>query len=457
MNLNNYKHIFMIGIGGISMSGIAEILVSWGYQVSGSDANESKQTTYLIKNGIDVKIGHNKDNIDDDVDLVVYSAAIKQENPEYQEAMNRNILLIERGAFLGELTRLFSNTIGIAGTHGKTTTTSMVASAFLEANYDPTIQVGAYLKCIDGNYRVGKSDTFIIEACEYCDSYLSFHQKSAIVLNIDNDHLDYFKNIENIEKSFQKYVSLLPEDGYLVLNHDDERTKALKNFTKAKVITVGTNHADWTFNNVIYDKNGYPTFDVYFHEKYMEQFTLSVTGEYNILNALCCIALCYAYNISLEDIKKALKTFDGAARRMEYKGVFHDAHVFDDYGHHPTEVSKTSKGLHKKQFHESWVVFEAHTYSRLKTHLESFAESLSDFDHIIITNIYAARETNTFGISEDDLIKELEKRGKKAIHIADFNEIKQYLEEHVSKDDIILTLGAGNVTKLADLLVDKEM
>lgn len=457
MNLNNYKHIFMIGIGGISMSGIAEILVSWGYHVSGSDANESKQTAYLMKNGLDVKIGHNKDNITDDVDLVVYSAAIKKENPEYQEALNRNITLIERGAFLGELTRLFPNTIGIAGTHGKTTTTSMVASAFLEANLDPTIQVGAYLQRIDGNYRVGKSDTFIIEACEYCDSYLSFHQKSAIVLNIDNDHLDYFKNIDNILKSFQTYVSFLPEDGYLVLNHDDVLVKTLEDYTNAKVITVGKDNADWTYNNITYDEEGYPTFDVYFHEKYIEKITLSVTGEYNILNALCCIALCYAYNIDIEHIKNALKTFAGAARRMEYKGEFHGARVYDDYGHHPTEVSKTSQGLHKKQFHESWVIFEAHTFSRLKAHLDSFADSLSDFDHIILTDIYAARETNTYEITVEDLIEKLAQNGKIAIHISDFNDIKKHLEDNVTKDDIILTLGAGNVTKLADLLVKGEM
>lgn len=453
MNINDYKHIYMIGIGGISMSGIAEILKSWNFEVSGSDGQKSSQTDWLTSNGINVFIGHSRDNINKDIDLVVYTAAIKDDNPELVRARELNIPCVERGAFLGEITKLYKDTIGIAGTHGKTSTTSMVASSFLEAGLDPSIQVGAVLKAIDGNYRVGNSDYFIIEACEYCESYLNFKQKSAIVLNIDDDHLDYFGNIDNISKSFQKYVSLLPEDGYLVLNRDDERCFDLRNYTKAKVITVGkTDEADWTFKDVAFDEDGYATYTVYNKNVNKGNISLKVAGMHNVFNSLCCVALCDAYGIDINIVKKALAKFDGASRRLEYKCMLNGAKVYDDYGHHPTEIKATIEGIKNKKYNESWVVFEAHTYSRLVEHLEEFAKSLKDFDHIILTDIYAAREKNTYNIHEEDLINELKKYGKEAVHISDFDEIIKLLKENVKEGDIVLTLGAGNVTKIANKL-----
>ena len=371
INIKDYKKIYMIGIGGISMSGIAKILKHWNYEVKGSDSTESIQTDWLEKNGISVNIGQVSENITDDIDLVVYTAAIKEDNPELLKAKELNIPIIERGEFLGQITRLFKDNIGIAGTHGKTSTTSMVACAFIEANLDPSIQVGAVLKELDGNYRIGNSDYFIIEACEYCDSYLNFKQRSAIVLNIDNDHLDYFKNIENIKKSFEKYVSQLPSDGFLILNRDDERCYDLKNSTKATVITVGTNdNSDWTYKNVIFDDDGYPTFDVYKKGVNIGSLTLKVAGMHNVFNATCCAALCDCYGIDLEIVNRALSKFSGASRRLEYKCMFNGAKVFDDYGHHPTEIMATVKGIKNKKFNKSWVVFEAHTYSRLKNHLK---------------------------------------------------------------------------------------
>lgn len=453
MNINNYKHIYMIGIGGISMSGIAEILKSWNFEISGSDGQKSSQTDWLEDNGISVNIGHNPDNITNNIDLIVYTAAIKEDNPELVRARELNIPCVERGMFLGEITKLYKDTIGIAGTHGKTSTTSMVASAFLEANLDPSIQVGAVLKAIDGNYRVGNSDYFIIEACEYCESYLNFKQRSAIVLNIDNDHLDYFGNIDNISKSFQKYVSLLPEDGYLVLNRDDERCYELRNFTKAKVITVGkTDEADWTYKNVTFDNEGFATYDVYNNGVNKGTITLKVAGLHNVFNSLCCVALCDVYGIDIETVATALIKFDGASRRLEYKCMLNGAKVYDDYGHHPTEIMATVNGIKNKKFNESWVVFEAHTYSRLKEHLEDFAKALKEFDHIIITDIYAAREINTFNIHEEDLINELKKYDKEAIHISNHDEIVKLLHDNVKEGDIVLTLGAGNVTKIANKL-----
>lgn len=455
--LEKGKHIYMMGIGGISMSGIADILVNMGYKVSGSDRMESSVTDKLTSQGIKVLIPQSKDNITKDIDFIVYTAAIKDDNEEMIEAKKNNIPMMERGEFLGEITKLYSNTIGVAGTHGKTSTTSMLSCIFLKGNMDPTIQVGSMLKNINGNYRVGKSDTLIIEACEYCDSYLNFKQKSAIVLNIDNDHLDYFKNLDNIKKSFYEYVSHLPSDGYLVINNDDDNSNHLKEHTKAKVITYGINNqADYMADNIKFNKDGCGIFDVIYDNKNLGTIELSVPGRHNISNALSTVALSMAYGIDFNDIKEGLKDYEGAARRMEYKGEFMGAKVYDDYGHHPTEIEATAKAIHGMEHNETWVIFEPHTYSRAYKHKEAFAKVLSEFDHIIITDIYAARENNTYGIKEEDIIKEIKKYGKEAFHISNYDDIKTYLSEYVNKGDLILTLGAGYVTKLADLLVNKE-
>ena len=456
IDIKKYKHIYMVGIGGISMSGIAEILKHWGYEVSGSDSTKSSQTDWLESNGIKVNIGQIADNINNSIDLVVYTAAVKMDNPELVKAKELNIPTIERGNFLGEITKLFKDTIGIAGTHGKTSTTSMVSCAFIEAGLDPSIQVGAVLSNIDGNFRIGHSDYFIIEACEYCESYLNFHQRSAIILNIDNDHLDYFKNIDNIQKSFEKYVSLLPEDGFLVLNRDDERCYSLKDKTKAKVITVGKNsNADWYCKNIHFDDDGFGTYDAYNNGEFKGTISLKVAGMHNIMNSLCCIALCSCYGINVDTVAKALLKFYGASRRLEYKGMLNGAKVYDDYGHHPTEINATVNSIKNKKYNESWVVFEAHTYSRLYAHLKEFAESLSNFDHIIILDTYAAREVNTFNIHEEDLMNELKLLGKESIHISDHDEIINYLVKNVKSGDVVLTLGAGNVTKISNKI--KEM
>lgn len=455
MNIKDYKHIFMIGIGGISMSGIAEILINWDYKVSGSDASDSDMVHKLRDNNINVSIGHSADNITEDIDLVVYTAAVKDDNPELIRAHELGIKTVERGNFLGELTKLFKDVIGVAGTHGKTTTSSMVSSAFMSSNMDPSIQIGANLDVINGNYRVGNSDYFIIEACEYCESYLNFVQKSAIITNIDNDHLDYFKNIENIEKSFQKYVSNLPDNGLLVVNIDDERCYNLRNYTKAEVLTVSLNNrnADYSADNIIFDNNGCASYDLIHKENKISNIKLNVTGIHNVLNSLECIALCLWYKLDLENIKEGLIRFNGASRRLEYKGKFNNADVYDDYGHHPTEIKATAKAILNKEFNESWVIFEAHTYSRLKEHLDDFVDSLEEFDHIIVIDIYAAREKNIYGVSEDQIVSKLLEKNKDAMYIKEYNEIKEYLKNNVKEKDIILTLGAGNVTKIADLLV----
>ena len=455
--LKKGSHIYMIGIGGISMSGIADILVNMGYVVSGSDRASSSVTDKLSREGVKVFIPQGEDNITDDIDFIVYTAAIKEDNPEMVMAKKKNIKMMERGKFLGELTKLYSNTIGVSGTHGKTSTTSMLSCIFLEAGIDPTIQVGSMLSNIGGNYRVGKSDTFIIEACEYADSFLEFKQKSAIVLNIDNDHLDYFKNLDNIKKSFYEYVSHLPSDGYLVINNDDGNSSELYKHTKAKIITYGiNNNSNYMASNIKYNDDGCGVFDVIKDGNKIGSITLSVPGEHNIYNALSTIALSLEYNIPFDKIKEGLLKYKGASRRMEYKGLFNGAKVYDDYGHHPTEVEAVALSISKKKYNESYVIFEPHTYSRVYKHKEEFAKALIPFDHIIITDIYAARESNTYNVSESDIIEELDKLGKASFHISSYEDIVSCLDKMVKKDDLVLTLGAGNITKLSDMLVNKN-
>lgn len=453
--LKKYKHIHMIGIGGVSMSGIAQIMKHWGFTVTGSDWAESEVTRKLNLDGIHVVIGHDV-NMAAKADVIVYTAAIKEDDPELVKARELGIETIERADFLGKITKAFTDTICISGTHGKTTTTSMVSMCFIEGLKDPSIQVGATLKAIDGNYRIGNSEHFIIEACEYVESFLKFYPKAEIILNIDNDHLDYFKNIENINRAFIKYVGLLPEDGLLVVNIDNKYCAELHKYTNAKVVSYGIENekANFVARNIKFNKNGFPYFDVYYNNSFYASFELSVPGKHNVLNALACIALCHNYKIEKENMKTALKKYTGAHRRFEYVGTCKGATVYDDYGHHPTEITATALGLKQKEYNKSWVVFQPHTYSRTKEHINEFAQSLINFDNIIITDIYAARETNTYGVTSENIVEKIKELGREAVYIPKFEDIVKYLEEKIEKDDIILTLGAGTVTNIGPMLVE---
>ena len=452
--LKKYNKIHMVGIGGVSMSGIAEILINFGFTVTGSNNVETETTKKLEKAGIEISIGHNGTNITNQ-DVVVYSAAIKQDNVELIAAKNKSIPIIERADFLGELTRCYKDTITVSGTHGKSTTTSMVSLCFLEALKDPSIQVGADIKQLDGNYKVGNSEYFIIEAYEYVESFLKFSPKSEIILNIDNDHLDYFKTFDNIKNAFIKYVKLLPNDGLLVVNGDDKNALDLPKYTNATALTYGISNKDTDFFavNVVFDNNGFPEFDVYAKGEFYGRIKLSIPGMHNVLNALACIALCDYYGIKLESIKKALLSFTGAVRRFEFKGTVNGANIYDDYGHHPTEIIATAKALMNKKYNKSWVVFQPHTYSRTKNLLDDFAKALLNFDNIIILDIYAAREKNTYGITSKDLADKICSLGKDALYIPDFDDCVNYLKEHTKENDIIITQGAGTVTDIGPMLL----
>lgn len=456
--LEKYRKIHMIGIGGVSMSGIAEILNHWGFSVTGSDASQSEYTNDLIAHGIPVKIGHDLENVSR-ADLVVYTAAINQEDPELVQARKLYIPTIERADFLGILTKVFNDTICISGTHGKTTTTSMISSCFLEGKLDPTIQVGAFLKQINGNYRLGNSEYFIIEACEYVESFLKFYPKTEVILNIDNDHLDYFKDLEHIILAFQKYVKLLPANGLLVINSDDPNCVKLSKCTEAKTVTFGINNqkANFVARNINFNKNGFPTFDVYYNDTFYKTISLSVTGIHNVLNALACIGVCHMYGLNKEQIKNGLLKFTGAHRRFEYVGDFgNHVSVYDDYGHHPTEIRATASAMKNKSYNKSWVIFQPHTYSRTKNLLSDFAKALTLFDNIIVTDIYAAREVNTYNISSKDLVDEIQKLGRKAYYIQNFDEIVSFVKSHALNNDLVLTLGAGTITNISGMLVEPK-
>ena len=455
-NIEIYNNIHLIGIGGASMYAIAAELHHDGKHITGSDMQESDNVTYLKDLGINIAIGHDLQLLEN-ADLVIYTAAISPDDPELIFAKNHNIECVERAVFLGEYTKAYENLICISGTHGKSTTTSMIASVFLEANLNPTIQIGASLKKINGNFYIGGKQYFILEACEYVDSFLHFHPTSEVILNIDDDHLDYFGSIDNTKKSFQKYVQLLPETGFLVVNIDDKNTQELLNIKKnTTTYGIENDQAMVQAKNITIDDSGYPSFDCFVNNSYLDNFTLKVFGKHNVLNSLATISIALKYNISVDIIKKALKDFTGVGRRFEYLGEYNGARIFDDFAHHPTEILSTFNSSKKIKHNETWAVFQSHTYSRTVEHLKDFAEVLAKFDHVIICDIYPARETNIWNVKESDLVELISKKNKNVIHIPTYLDIANYLKENIKENDLVLTIGAGPVNKVAKLLLEEK-
>ncbi len=451
----NGKKIHFIGIGGVSMSGIAEMVNSMGAIVTGSDISESKITNHLKDLGFQVLYGHHPELVAES-DIVVYTAAIPENDPERIQASELKKEAYERAEFLGKLTKLYKNCLCISGTHGKSTTTGMVSMIFLEAKKNPTIQIGAIMKEIHSTSYIGGHEYLIMEACEYVDSFLHFHPTAEIITNIDNDHLDYFHNLENIKNSFHKYTNLLPQNGYLIINKDDENSKDIEENTQAKVITYGlTNDADYIAKNIQKNEMGHYSFDIYKHHGFYLHIDLNISGKQNIYNALAATALCSEY-IEKEQIKKGLEKYQGVERRFEYIGEYHHAKIYDDYAHHPTEILSTLNSVKEMKYHESWAIFQPHTYSRTKEHLEEFAEVLSKFDHIIIATIYGAREINHFDINENMLVEQIKRQNQNVCYIDSFDNIVTFLKENVKENDMIITIGAGPVNKIAYSLKDSH-
>lgn len=452
----NNKKVHFIGIGGISMSGIAEIVKSLGGIVSGSDIQESQITEKLTKDGMNIKIGHHPEMIKE-ADIVIYTAAIHEDDKERIEAKKLNKETYERAEFLGIISKQYKNCLCISGTHGKSTTTGMVSMCFLEANLNPTIQIGAMLSEINGNTKIGSKDYLIMESCEYVDSFLHFHPTSIIITNIDNDHLDYFKNLDNIKKSFNKYVNLLPKNGILVKNNDDINSLNVENNYKGKIITYGiTNDSNYMAKNINVNDLGHYSFDIYYNQKFLISLSLNINGKHNIYNALAAFALCHNYIKDIEVIKNGLEKYRGVGRRFEYLGSYNKAYIYDDYAHHPTEIKTTLESVKKVKHNKDYCIFQSHTYSRTKEHLEAFADVLSNFDNVIIAPIYPAREINTFNISEDMLVEKIKKKNPNVIYLDSFEKITNYLKEHIKEKDLVITVGAGPINKIAKDLVESN-
>jgi UDP-N-acetylmuramate--alanine ligase len=454
MNLDKNGIIHMIGIGGISMSGIAKILVNMGYKVKGSDATLSHITESLEDYGIEVIEGHSSENVEGS-SIIVYSAAIKQDNPELVRAKELGIPTIERADFLGEITKQYSKTIAISGTHGKTTTTSMTSPCFIANNLDPTIQVGAQLRQLDNNnYRVGNSKYFVVEACEYFESFLKFHPKIAVVLNIEEDHLDYYKNFENIKSSFKKFVELVPKDGYVIINGDDVDCIDIIKDVKGKAITFGINNefCSWIAKDIKVNDNGCYSFTAVSENENIK-IDLSIPGYHNIYNALATIAISASQSLDFEIVKKVLFEYTGASRRFEYVGMINGAKIYDDYAHHPTEIKATINAVKNIKHDKLWVVFQPHTYSRTISLFEEFSTAFVEADNLILTDIYAAREKDTGEVSSEALALSINEYSNNCTYISKFKDIISYLKENVKENDIVLTLGAGSVTEIGYMLI----
>lgn len=447
------KTVHLIGIGGVSMSSIALMLNHMHVLVTGSDTAESDLTQNLAKKGIEIFYGHHPE-VAKNADIIVYTAAVHEDDPERKIAKELNIPAFERAEFLGKLMQEFKNNICISGTHGKSTTTGMVSLIFLTSNLNPTIQIGAMLSNINGNTHLGSNEYFVLEACEYVDSFLHFHPTSALITNIDNDHLDYFKNLDNIKKSFYKYVGLLPDYGFLVKNNDDLNSENLENYTKAQVITYGINNDSlYMAKNIKANNLGHYSFDIYYKNEFLITINLNINGHHNVYNALAAFALAHAYIDDIKLIKKGLELYRGVGRRFEYLGKCNGAYIYDDYAHHPSEIKTTYQSTLEIKHHETWAIFQSHTFSRTKAHLDEFAEVLSNFDHIIIAPIYPAREINTFNVSEDMLVDKIKVNNPNVIYLDSFDKISDYIKKHIKDEDLVISIGAGPINQVTKALV----
>lgn len=458
IDFNHPVSIYFVGIGGISMSGLAEILADAGFRVSGSDRTRSTLTDNLEARGITVFYGQRTENITDDIDCAIFTSAIRQDNPEYIAIHEKNIPSLTRAELLGQLMKNYKTPIAVSGTHGKTTVTSMVSKILLKADTDPTLSIGGILKDIDGNIRVGGSEYFVAEACEYTNSFLSFFPKIGIILNIEEDHLDFFKDLADIRRSFRKFAELLPADGCLIINSSIPDLAEITDGLRCRVITYGTSRdADYSSDSITYDNMGLPTFTLYCHSQKSRNISLQVPGEHNVNNALAAIALADLLAIPLDTAAAALYDYRGTDRRFEYKGTIGGVTVIDDYAHHPTEIAATLKAAINYPHKTLWCVFQPHTYTRTKALLKEFAEALTLADKVVLADIYPSREPVSLGvslgISSEILQQEIQALGKECYYFPTFDEIENFLLENCINGDLLITMGAGDVLKIGENLL----
>ena len=457
IDFSNPIHLHFIGIGGISMSGLAEILMKEGFIISGSDSQESDLVARLRSQGALVNIGQRAENITDDIEAVVYTAAIHPDNPEYQAALQKGLPMMTRAELLGQIMTIYETPIAVAGTHGKTTTTSMIATVLMEAGTDPTVSVGGIIPAIGSNIRVGSSGLFVAEACEYTNSFLSFFPKIAVILNVDEDHLDFFKDIYDIAASFHRFACLVPRDGALVINRDTRCYDIVTEGLDCPIVTYSIENAmaDYTAADLTVGKDGCCTFTCLEKGQPLTTIALSVPGRHNVIDALATIATLRVIGLEAGAIAEGLGRFGGAARRFETKGTVGGVTIVDDYAHHPAEIDATLTAAAGCVKRELYVAFQPHTYTRTQALMGEFARVLKKADHVLLADIYAAREKNTLGISSADLRDAINALGGHADYFTSFGEIEDYVLTHCVDGDMFITMGAGDIYKVGDDLLGR--
>ncbi|MBQ8032218.1 MAG: UDP-N-acetylmuramate--L-alanine ligase [Butyrivibrio sp.] len=461
IDFKNPVHVYFIGIGGISMSGLAQILIQEGFKISGSDSKESAMTRALESQQVKINYGQRAENIAsaDKIDVVVFTAAVHPDNPEFAAAKEAGIPMLTRAELLGQIMKQYDLPVAISGTHGKTTTTSMVSKILLEADTDPTLSIGGIFKDIGGNIRVGKSQYFVTEACEYTNSFLSFFPKISVISNIDADHLDFFKDLDDIRHSFRKFAELLPADGTLVISGDINNVDEITHDLPCTIVTYGSSDSfDYYPTDIVYDDHGNPSFTAHLPMGKELKIKLAVPGIHNVYNALAAIAVSTVLNIEDEHITTGLSLFGGTSRRFEYKGEISGVTIIDDYAHHPTEIKATLTAAQNYPHEKIWCVFQPHTYTRTKALLDEFAQALSIADHVVLADIYAAREKDDLGISSRTLANKIVSLGHECNYFpttTNFNEIEKFLLQNCTKGDLLITMGAGDVVKIGDELLGR--
>lgn len=459
INLNNpeYQRVHFIGIGGISMSGLAEILINKGFPVSGTDTTDSKIINHLREIGTKIFIGHSKDNIED-ADLIIYTDAVSADNEELIAAIDSPAPVIDRAAFLGAVMRNYKNSIAVSGTHGKTTTTSMIATIMNNPDINPTVLLGGELADIGGNVKLGSDNYLLTEACEYKANILKYFPSIAIILNIDEDHLDFFQSMEHISDTFKGYLQNLDENNFALLNNDDPQVRKLIPEVKSKIITFGLEEpSDYEAKNIQFNDKGYPTYDLYINGEKSTTITMRVMGVHNIYNSLAAIAAASVVGMGIEQIANKINSYSGVNRRLEHKGFLGNVEIIDDYAHHPTEIRASLSAIRQSTKNKIVCVFQPHTFTRTKILLESFSEAFTDADKIIIADIYAARETDLGEVHSRELALRIKEKGLDAVYLGSFDEIESFLLKETSNSDIVVTMGAGNVFKIGDNLLKKSL
>ena len=445
INYSNPSHIHFIGIGGISMSGLAAVLLDRGFDVSGSDSKRSPLTDLLAQKGARIIIGQSASNIEPDTDAVVYTAAVHEDNPEFAAAKAAGIPMLTRAEMLGQMMDHYSDAAAVAGTHGKTTTTSMLSNILLASDMDPTISVGGILPSIGGNIRVGGSEHFVTEACEYTNSFLQFHPQVGIILNIDADHLDFFKDLDDIRHSFRLFAEGIRSGGTLIIPASLPDLEGFTEGLAADIVTFGIGEGDYAAEEITMDDNACASFTLFVRGEKAGRFTLRVPGRHNVLNAAAAIAAADIMGASRKAEAEGLSSFTGAERRFEYKGRRDGVTVIDDYAHHPTEIKATLAAAREIPHGTIWCAFQPHTFTRTKMLFNDFAEALTGADHVVLTDIYAARETDTLGVSSSQLAERIRELGTPADYFPNFSEAEAYLRKSCVNGDLLITMGAGNI------------